>query len=254
MNTIEITDLDVIYSTTIERRPTLAQTIAKLGRGDRIVRKVHAVKNLNLDVKKGQVLGIVGHNGAGKSTLLKAIAGIIPPTSGKIMVRGNVNALLSLGVGFNPALSGDENILLAGLADGRSRDEIEEKRASILELAELGDFIEMPIRTYSSGMVGRLGFSIAVHMDPEILLIDEALSAGDASFKVKARDQMERLIDKASTIIMVSHSLSSIEEMCNDAIWLSKGALQSRGNPSDVINEYTKHMKVGRTAVVMEDL
>jgi ABC-type polysaccharide/polyol phosphate transport system ATPase subunit len=254
MNTVEITNLDVIYSTTIEKRPTLAQTISRLGRGERLVRKVHAVKSLNLNVEKGTVLGIVGHNGAGKSTLLKAIAGILPPTSGKIVVRGNVNALLSLGVGFNPALSGEENILLAGLADGRSRDEIEEKRASILELAELGDFIEMPIRTYSSGMVGRLGFSIAVHMDPEILLIDEALSAGDAAFKVKARDQMERLIDKASTIIMVSHSLNSIEEMCNDAIWMNKGKLQYRGDPSVVVDRYTKHMKVGRTAVVMEDL
>lgn len=254
MNTIEITDLDIIYSTTIERLPTFAQTISRLGRGERVTREVHAVKSLNLTVEKGTVLGIVGHNGAGKSTLLKAIAGILPPTSGKIIVRGNVNALLSLGVGFNPALSGDENILLAGLADGRSREEIEDKRASILALAELGDFIEMPIRTYSSGMVGRLGFSIAVHMDPEILLIDEALSAGDASFKVKAREQMECLIDKASTIVMVSHSLSSIEEMCNDAIWMNKGKLHSRGNPTEVINKYMKHMKVDRTSVVMHDL
>jgi lipopolysaccharide transport system ATP-binding protein/teichoic acid transport system ATP-binding protein len=204
-------------------------------------------------VKKGTVLGVIGHNGAGKSTLLRGIAGILPPTTGEIEVHGQVSTLLSLGVGFNSALSGHENIMLAGLASGRSRKEVLAMRDDIVEFAELGDFIDFPIRTYSKGMGQRLAFSVAVHMQPQILLVDEALSAGDAQFKIKAQKAMNAIMENAHTLVLVSHALGTVKELCNDAIWLDHGQLIMRGTPEDVINAYTESRNVGQTAAVLED-
>jgi ABC-type polysaccharide/polyol phosphate transport system ATPase subunit len=159
-----------------------------------------------------------------------------------------------MGVGFNANLSGRENILLAGLASGLTRGQVAEQADEIIAFAELGDFIEMPIRTYSSGMVQRLAFATAVNMDPDILLIDEALSAGDAQFKVKAQAKMNELMQSSNTMLLVSHALASVRELCNDAIWLDHGKLMMHGKPEEVIDAYTEFVSVKKTASVLEDL
>jgi lipopolysaccharide transport system ATP-binding protein/teichoic acid transport system ATP-binding protein len=218
------------------------------------VREVEAVKNVSFDVKQGSVLGIVGSNGAGKSTLVRAIAGILPPTSGRIEVRGKVSTLLALGVGFNGAMSGQENVMLGGLAAGYTRAEVNEKYQEIADFAELGDFMELPMRTYSSGMFSRLAFAVAVHMEPDILLVDEALSAGDAKFREKATAKMNALVAEARTMILVSHALGTVKEMCNDAIWLNKGKMMLRGEPNHVVAEYTRFVNVGESVYTLEEM
>lgn len=250
---IRVEDLKITYRTNLQKAPTLKSTLIRLGRRERIVREVQAIKGLSLDVAEGTVLGVVGANGAGKSTLMRAVAGILPPTEGRIEVHGKVSTLLSLGVGFNVALSGKQNVVLGGLAAGLTRKEIAEKYDEITAFAELEDFMDMPMRTYSSGMFGRLAFAVAVHMDPDILLIDEALSAGDAHFKEKARAKMDELVAKARTMLVVSHGLGTIRDMCDEAIWMHKGELMMRDKPQEVINAYTKFLKVGETPATMED-
>jgi ABC-type polysaccharide/polyol phosphate transport system ATPase subunit len=253
---ISCQNVSITYRTTFEKIPTFKSAIVRLGRGERIVRLVPAVKDLSFDLLHGNVLGIIGANGAGKSTLLRAIAGILPPTEGRIMVNGKVSTLLSLGVGFDRRLTGRQNITLGGLASGLSRPEIKERAEKIIDFAELPEgFIDMPMRTYSAGMGGRLAFSVAVHLEPDILLIDEALSAGDAKFKEKAAAKMAELCGQARTIVLVSHGLGAILEMCNDAIWMDKGKLMMRGSPDAVADAYTDFLGVSRTArSTMEDV
>jgi lipopolysaccharide transport system ATP-binding protein/teichoic acid transport system ATP-binding protein len=185
---------------------------------------------------------------------MRTLAGILPPTKGRIEVHGRVSTLLALGVGFNGALSGRENIVLGGLASGLSRREVSARADEIAAFAELGDFIEAPMKTYSSGMYSRLAFAVAVHMDPDILLIDEALSAGDARFKRKAAAKMSEIMTSARAMFLVSHALGSVRELCNDAIWLHKGQLMLRGEPNEVIAAYTKFLEVGEEAFTLEDL
>jgi lipopolysaccharide transport system ATP-binding protein/teichoic acid transport system ATP-binding protein len=251
---VSVSDVSITYRTSFEKRPTLRDAVVRLGRGQKTVREVEAVKHVSFDVAQGTVMGIVGSNGAGKSTLVRAIAGILPPTTGRIEVRGKVSTLLALGVGFNPSMSGQENVLLGGLAAGYTRDEIAQRYEEIADFAELGDFMEMPMKTYSSGMFSRLAFAVAVHMEPDILLVDEALSAGDAKFKEKAAAKMQSLVAEARTMFLVSHALGTVTEMCNDAIWLNKGELMLRGEPADVVKEYTRFVKVGESAYTLEDM
>jgi teichoic acid transport system ATP-binding protein len=251
---VKVENLTITYKTAYERRPTLRQTLVRFGRGQRTYREVKAIKNLTFDVPNGTAMGIIGANGAGKSTLMRAIAGILPPSEGTIEVWGRASTLLALGVGFNKQLSGRENIILGGLASGLSRKEVEERADDVAEWTELGDFIDMPMRTYSSGMSARVAFSVAVHMKPDILMIDEALSTGDASFKQKAQNKMAELRDSARAMFLVSHGLNSIKEMCSEAIWLDKGKLMMRGEPEDVVDAYTDFLQVKKTATAVEDV
>ncbi|HYO17992.1 MAG TPA: ABC transporter ATP-binding protein [Dermatophilaceae bacterium] len=251
---VSVQNVSITYRTTFERVPTFKNAIVRFGRGERAIRNIHAVDGVSFDVSDGTALGIVGSNGAGKSTLMRAMAGILPPTSGRIEVNGRISTLLSLGVGFNANLSGRENVILGGLASGLSRKQVTERAEEVADFAELEDFIDAPMRTYSSGMYSRLAFSVAVHMDPDILMIDEALSAGDAKFKTKAAAKMAELRSNSRAMFLVSHSLSSVKELCNDAIWLHKGRLMMRGTPADVCNAYTKFVNVGEEAYVLEDL
>jgi len=246
--------VSVTYRTTFERTPTFKSAITRFGRGERAIREVHALKNVSFEVPNGTALGIVGSNGAGKSTLVRALGGILPPTSGRIEVHGRISALLALGVGFNANLSGRENVMLGGLAGGLSRRQIQERSQEIEDFAELGDFMELPIRTYSSGMRSRLAFAVSVHMDPDILMIDEALSAGDARFKKKAAVKMHEVMGSARAMFLVSHSMPSIKEMCNRAIWLHKGELKMEGSPEDVIAAYTTFLEIGEDRFALEDL
>ncbi|CAN7154872.1 ABC transporter ATP-binding protein [Knoellia sp. LjRoot47] len=251
---VRVENVSVTYRTTFERTPTFKQAIVRFGRGERAVREVHAVKDVSFDVPEGTSLGIIGANGAGKSTLIRTIGGILPPTSGRIEVHGRISALLALGVGFNPNLSGRENVVLGGLANGLTRAQVSARAEEIADFSELGDFMDLPIRTYSSGMRSKLAFAVSVHMDPDILMIDEALSAGDAAFKKKAADKMAELMKSARAMFLVSHGLGSIKEMCNRAIWLHKGSLMLEGTPDEVIAAYTKFLKVGEDAFSLEDL
>jgi ABC-type polysaccharide/polyol phosphate transport system ATPase subunit len=252
---ISVQDVSVTYRTSFEKKPTLRETVKRLGRRERIVREIEALRGVSFDVEHGKVLGIVGANGAGKSTLVRTIAGILPPTSGRIEVDGRVSTLLALGVGFNRKLSGRENVVLGGLAAGLTRDHLASKYEDIVEFAELEDFMDMPMEAYSSGMYGRLGFSVAVNMDPDILLIDEALSVGDARFKRKSFEKMKDLCTEDRTIVLVSHSMASIEELCDQAIWIHKGELRMEGEPSEVIDAYAEFLDVKKTsASTMEDV
>jgi len=251
---VRVENVAITYRTSYEKVPTFRTALVRLGRRQRLVREVEALKGVSLDVVHGTVLGIVGPNGAGKSTLVRTISGILPPTRGRIEVHGRVSTLLALGVGFNRELSGRENVILGGLAAGLSRREIAARYEEIAEFAELQDVMELPMITYSSGMFSRLAFSVAVHMDPDILIVDEALATGDARFKEKSFDKMRELCSEARTIILVSHALGSIKELCTDAIWLNAGTLMQRGLPADVIDAYTEFAKVRRSDTVLEDV
>jgi teichoic acid transport system ATP-binding protein len=251
---VQVENLELTYRTTIEKKPTLKRTLVRLGRRKRIVRTIEAVRDVSFEVPHGRVLGIIGVNGAGKSTLLRTIAGILPPTSGRIEVHGRVSTLLALGVGFKGGLTGRDNVILGGLAAGLTREQLAAKYDEITEFAELGDFIDMPMRTYSSGMYGRLAFSVAVNMDPDILLIDEALSVGDARFKQKSFDKMRALCAEARTILIVSHALKSIRELSDEVLWMHKGEIAMRGDPETVIEAYKEFLDVRESDVADEDV
>jgi ABC-type polysaccharide/polyol phosphate transport system ATPase subunit len=250
---VRVERLSVTYRATVEKRPTLKKTLIRLGRRQRIVREIRAIQDLSLDVPHGTVLGIVGVNGAGKSTLLRAIAGILPPTQGRIEVNGRVSTLLALAVGFKGDLTGRDNVVLGGLAAGLTRNEVDQRYEEIAEFAELGDFMDMPMRAYSAGMYGRLAFSVAVNMEPDILLIDEALAAGDARFKQKSFDKMRDLCAQARTILIVSHGLRGLRRLCNEVVWMHNGQIQMRGEPNPVINAYKRFLKVGESDVAEDD-
>lgn len=250
---VSVKNLSITYRTTFEKVPTFKSAIVRFGRGERAVREVEAIQDLSFDVPVGTALGILGANGAGKSTLMRALAGVLPPSKGTIEVRGKISSLLSLGVGFNGALTGRENVVLGGLAQGLSREQVAERADEIAEFAEIGEFMDMPLRTYSSGMSQRLAFAVSVHMEPDILLIDEALSAGDAKFKNKAAAKMDELMSSARAMFLVTHSLASIRQLCNDAIWIHKGRLMMRGTPQECGDAYTRFLEVGETAFTLED-
>jgi ABC-type polysaccharide/polyol phosphate transport system ATPase subunit len=253
-HSIEVDGLSVTYRTSYERAPTVRSTLVRLGRRERMVREIEALKDVSFAVRHGTVLGILGANGAGKSTLVRTLAGILPPTRGRVEVHGRVSTLLALGVGFNRQLSGRQNVVLGGLAAGLSRAQMEAKYDEIVAFAELEEFMDLPMRTYSSGMYGRLAFSVAVNMDPDILLIDEALSVGDARFRRKSFEKMRELCGQARTIVLVSHALGSIRELCDEAIWMHNGELTSWGEPDEVIEAYTRFLDVREDAVTLEDV
>lgn len=252
---IRVQNLSVTYKVQYERIPTAKKALSGvLTRNKMEYKVIQALKDVSLEVKHGTILGVIGHNGAGKSTLLRAVAGILAPSTGKIEVYGEISTLLALGLGFNGQLTGRENVILGGLAAGLTREEINSRYEEIAEFAELGDFINLPIRTYSSGMSSRLAFSIAVHMNPDILLIDEALSAGDARFKEKASNKIHQLMSEARTMLLVSHGLGSIKELCNEAIMLDRGSVVLRGTPDEVVEGYLEKVKSHNSAVTVEDL
>lgn len=198
-----------------------------------------AVKNVSFSVKKGEILGLVGRNGSGKSTILNSIAGIFSPNSGTIDLHGNSVSLLSIGVGFQKELSGRENIVLSGMLLGFSKKQVMEKMDEIIEFSELGEFIEAPVRTYSSGMYSKLAFSITAILETDIMLIDEVLSVGDAKFKKKSYNKMKSLISDANrTVIIVSHSADTIRGLCNKVLWIDSGEVKMYGETDEVLDAY----------------
>ena len=250
---ISVQNVSLSYKTNISKKPNIKEALTNVGRRQQTTVAVNALKGVSFDVSQGTVLGVIGANGAGKSTLMKAIAGILPPSDGEIRLRGKVSAMLSLGVGFNANLTGRENVLLGGLAAGLSREEIESNFQAVVDFADIGDHIDMPMRTYSAGMYGRLGFAVATTINPEILLIDEALSTGDAAFKEKSAQRINELCAQAKTLVIVSHGLGTIEELCTEALWLNSGTIAQLGKPHDVIEAYTEYLHVGTVPTSMED-
>lgn len=204
----------------------------------------HAVKHVSFTLEKGEILGIIGKNGSGKSTMLQAIAGIFSPNQGEIDLHGNSVSLLSIGVGFQRELTGRENIVLSGMLLGFSEKQVKEKEQEIIEFSELGDFIDAPVRTYSSGMYSKLAFSITAILETDIMLIDEVLSVGDASFKKKSFNKMKELIsDENRTVIIVSHSMDTIKELCSKALWIHNGEVKMYGESREVVEKYLEFMK-----------
>jgi teichoic acid transport system ATP-binding protein len=202
-------------------------------------KRYYAVNDISVRIEQGKIIGIVGRNGSGKSTLLRSIAGIIAPDSGSIETYGNSISLLAIGVGFQNNLSGRENIYLSGLLLGFSKQEIEEKSEEIIEFCELGEFIDKPVKTYSSGMYSKLAFSITAVLETDIMLVDEILSVGDAGFKKKSYAKMQELISHENrTVVIVSHNLDTIESLCDTVLWLHDGKIRMYGDAQDVLPAY----------------
>jgi len=197
-----------------------------------------ALKDLSLSISRGESVGVIGPNGAGKSTLLRIVARLAPPTKGKVLVRGRVSPLLELGAGFHDQVTGRDNAILNAVLLGLSRREAQERMPEIIDFSELGEFIDQPMRTYSSGMYVRLGFAVAVHVKPEILLIDEVLAVGDAEFQQKCFDHIEKLRQERVTIVLVTHDLESVKRFCDRAVLLEHGSIVTQGAPQAAVDEY----------------
>lgn len=231
--TIKISNLSKKYILHHEK-PTLVESLF------RKKEEFWALKNINLTIKKGEKLGIIGPNGAGKSTLLKIITGITVPTNGKIETKGKIASLIDLSAGFHPDLTGEENIYINGLLLGMTKRQIKKNFKDIVNFSGVKKFIDSPLRTYSSGMFLRLGFSVAVHSNPDILVIDEVISAGDEKFRKKSYQKMQEFFKKRKTIIFVSHNLNTIQKLCLRTLWLDKGKMKLLGPSKKVISQYLK--------------
>jgi ABC-type polysaccharide/polyol phosphate transport system ATPase subunit len=231
---IRVEDLSVSYSAVVE--VPLNKRRSRFSRRTRI-RSIEALDGVSFNVRAGEAVALVGGNGAGKSTLLKTIAGVLKPSQGQVELWGRPH-LLAPGMGFNKTLSGRENVILGGLAAGMSMEEVKQKQDMIIEFADIGGFIDLPTTTYSSGMFSRLAFAVATHVDPEILLIDEALSAGDAAFRDKAIRKVKDMCGAAQTVLVVSHSSTMVAEMTSHAIWLHQGSVRKEGDPAEITAEY----------------
>lgn len=237
---IVLENISVRYRAADEKIRTFKEFAIQLIRRQVRYKEFSALKNVSLQVNEGELVGVIGRNGAGKSTLLKVISRVLVPTEGRVRLRGRVAPLLELGGGFHPELTGMENIFLNGTLLGHSRKEIEARLDEIIEFADLGSFINSPIRTYSSGMVARLGFSISTTWKPDILIIDEILSVGDEIFKEKSSLRMEKFKNEGSGMLLVSHNLKNIEELCTRVIWLEHGEIRAEGAIQDIVRDYRK--------------
>lgn len=235
---IRADNLSMMFRLTNDRIQSLKEFAVTAMRGKLNYRELWALKNVSFKVKRGEVVGIIGSNGAGKSTLLKVIAGILKPTSGTMEVDGNVVPMLELGSGFDHDLTGRENIFLNGAILGYSEPFLKSKYDEILDFSGLQQFIDVPIRNYSSGMMMRLAFSIATVVNPEILIVDEILSVGDEAFQHKSRQRMKELMSGGTTVLFVSHSLGQIREMCSRVIWLEHGCIKMMGNTQEICDAY----------------
>lgn len=242
---IDIQNVDLKFHTYLNPSPTMKEAfISKIFKQKHAnqTESFYALKHINLSINSGERLGLIGLNGAGKSTLLKVISGIYPPSEGQIILRGKVTPIIELGTGMDIELSGRENIYINGALLGLSKIEMSKREQEIIEFAELAEFIDMPIKYYSSGMFSRLVFSIGTMVNPEILLLDEIFSAGDAHFVEKGTKRMETLLDQSQIVVFVSHSLTLIKRICNRAVVMNHGSIINDGNPEEMIEYYLKEI------------
>jgi ABC-type polysaccharide/polyol phosphate transport system ATPase subunit len=241
-NAIELTNVSKVYRRFAHRKQFATLKSALLSRS--LVRdlKPHetfaALTNVTVRVPRGQTLGVIGRNGSGKSTMLKLVAGISKPTSGAVKVNGRISALIELGAGFHPEISGRENVFINGIMLGLSKREVAERFDDIVEFAEMTEFIDAPVKTYSSGMYMRLGFAVAIHVDPEVLLVDEVLAVGDEGFTHKCLDKFAEFKRRGKTILLVTHALGMVERFCDEALWLDTGRIKGSGDPKRIVGAY----------------
>ena len=236
---IEVSDVSMRFRMNSDRIMSLKEFVTTALRGKLRYQEFTALEYVSFTVKKGETLGLIGRNGAGKSTMLKVISGILKPTEGNVTCHGNVVPMLELGSGFDMDLTGKENIFLNGAILGYSEEFLKAKYDEIVEFSELGQFIEVPIRNYSSGMLARLAFSIATVVQPEILIVDEILAVGDAQFQEKSKKRMLELMGGGTTVLFVSHSIEQVREMCGRVVWLEQGRMKAMGTAEDVCQAYS---------------
>jgi len=250
---IKVQNLTKIYKLYKEPIDRLKEALNPFGK--KYHNDFYALKDVSFEIQKGETVGIIGRNGSGKSTLLKIITGVLTPSSGRVNVHGKISAILELGAGFNPEMSGLENIYLNTSINGMSKEDTDKKIQEIIDFAELGEFIHQPLKTYSSGMKARLGFAVAINIDPDILIVDEALSVGDAAFQRKCFAKMEQIREAGATILFVSHSAGSIVNLCSRAIWLSNGEKIIEGEPKLVTGLYMKNSQkkqIDKASIIKE--
>jgi ABC-type polysaccharide/polyol phosphate transport system ATPase subunit len=239
---VDVTSLSVSYRVRHGQATTLREYLGN-ARGGRIRPQTFwALRDVSFAVPRGEVFGVVGANGAGKSTLMKTLARVVLPAAGHVVVRGRLAPLIELGAGFNPDLTGIENILLYGSMLGRSRTELRGRVDAIADWAQLGDFIDVPVRTYSSGMLARLGFAVATDVAPDVLIVDEALAVGDSAFRRRSADRLEELIGTGSAVLLVSHNIEDVRQRSSRVLWLDQGQIRRLGDPGEVIDEYSDEM------------
>lgn len=239
-NAIEVKNVSMCFNMTKDKIYSLKEYLIKMFKRQLYFEEFWALQDISFSVKKGEIFGIIGLNGAGKSTLLKVIAGVLKPTKGKVYINGSIAPLIELGAGFDMELSARENIFLNSAILGYSKQFIESKFDEIVEFSELQEFIDVPLKNYSSGMVARLGFSIATLVKPDILIVDEILSVGDFKFQDKCEKKIQSMIDDGTTVIMVSHSIEQIEKICNKVIWIEQGKIKRIGKAKDTCQIYSK--------------
>jgi len=237
-NLIELNSASVTYQIRHGASPTLKETIIRSLRREQKDVQVRALSDLTFNVEAGEVLAVIGRNGAGKSTLLKLLARVLPPTSGRVQVRGSVAPMIELGAGFNGELTGRENVVLYGTLLGRSPKEMENRADAISKWANVEESIDLPLRTYSSGMVAKLAFSIATDKPSEVILVDEVLSVGDAEFQKKSKERMRELFQGKSAVVLVSHDMESIKTLATKAIWIDHGHVKKYGEVKTVLDAY----------------
>lgn len=235
---VEVNDVSMHFRMPGDRINSLKEYVVQLLSGKLKYNEFVALDHVSFTVNKGEVVGLIGHNGAGKSTILKVISGILKPTGGEVKTYGNVVPMLELGSGFDMELTGNENIFLNGAILGYSEEFLRAKYQEIIDFSELGQFINIPIRNYSSGMLARLAFSVATVVEPEILIVDEVLSVGDSSFQEKSRNRMMELMGGGTTVLFVSHSIPQIRDMCDRVVWLDHGKVKMIGNAEEVCDAY----------------
>jgi len=247
---IKVNAVSLKFRMRLEKRPTLKKAVVQGKRPLQVAKEFWALRDVSFELRHGETLGVIGPNGSGKSTLLRTVGGIYKPDQGEIGVDGRVSTLLSLTAGFQPELTGRENIRLVGMFMGFSLRDIDEKTESIIEFAELGSFINTPVKTYSSGMIARLGFAIASYLECDVLLVDEILGVGDQSFRQKSQAKIKELVSEQRTVLLVSHNLEAIREYSTKVLWLDHGNVQAYGEPSKVVDAYkaaVQEMKKGKT-------
>lgn len=238
MEIIKAENVSMRFRLSADRITSMKEYVVRMLTGRLQYKEFWALRNVSFSIEKGEVLGVIGHNGAGKSTLLKVISGILRPTEGSVTVQGNIVPMLELGSGFDFDMTGRENIFLNGAILGYSKEFLTAKYQEIVDFSELGDFIDEPLRNYSSGMMMRLAFSIATVVEPEILIVDEILAVGDADFQAKSKRRMMELMSGGTTVLLVSHTLSQVREMCDKVLWIEHGQVQGYGEAKVLCDAY----------------